>query len=185
MLNFRKRGCSSLSWERQNTPGGTFWPTLFPTSTCPISRELFSWWKTLDLPGRHKHVPNEVKVSLRRAEFGLLLWNKDVRWTTVIDHIQIFASAEIKKLVYIWWMWAVLAASHIESLWTQNVAGAASRTRASATAGCNLSEHFTHFYAKLWIQEQKKTCFYALLNHWLLILWVEGRLVGYKLQQMF
>lgn len=55
MLNLRKRGCSMLSWERQNTPGGMLWPTLFPTSTCPVSTELFSWCKTVVLPRRQKH----------------------------------------------------------------------------------------------------------------------------------
>lgn len=73
MLNFRKRGCSSRSWERQNTPGGTFWPTLFPTSTCPMSRELFSWWKTLDLPGKQKRGPKRLRVSVGTAERESLL----------------------------------------------------------------------------------------------------------------
>lgn len=145
MLNFRKRGCFSRSWERQNTPGGTFWPTLFPTSTCPISRELFSWWKTLDLPGRQKRGPNRVKVGFRTAEFGLLSWSTCGEQRSLITFI-FFASTEIKKLVYKWWMWAVLSARHIKSPRTWRVAGVASRTDARALAE---SKFNSLFYAVL------------------------------------
>lgn len=93
-------------------------------------------WKTETWPRPGKSQLGNSWVWVTVVEH---LW-----WAMLIDHIHIFASTEIKKLVYKWWMWAVLSAHHIRSPRTRRVAGVASRTDASAESKLN-----SLFYAAL------------------------------------